>query len=207
MLLIIGAIFQLIGGFLLSIEALGIKEYIEYKNDGVEHHQIRANLFLNATLDNISVFLFVNIIWFLILLKMFKLPLKTSFLLFLIGYFVWKLIISISKQLCKIIYKLRFDLPKNAGCILTIVTFPYVILWVLVYATTQIISMIIEFSDMPVRWFSEKVISRCILYMFVKIYNLLRNMKNDVFKKPVFIGAMFIILGFIYQFLGILLAS
>lgn len=208
MLLIFGLILQLIGGFLLSIEALGIKEYIEYRNDGNDVHYRRANLWLDATFNNISVFLFVNILWLLILLYIFKLPLKASLLLFLIGYSIYKLIIYLLEQLTRLIDKLSLKLPDKAGCIITIILSLYNIVVALVYGAIMFIKIIIKFVlDIPIRYFSEKVISRCILYIFIKIYNLLQETKSDVFKKPIFIGALFIILGFIYQLLGTLLTK
>lgn len=207
LLLIIGLIFQLIGALLVSVEAFGIEEYLKFRNDGVVHHQRWAELSLNATLNNTSVFVFINSLWFVILLFFLKLPLKISISLFLLGYYVWKLIIYISKKLISLIDIISFTLPENPGCLLLLVSAPYYLAWFILYSSINIIVLAIEFGlDIPVRYFSEKIISRSVLFIFTKIYELLKKMKNDAFKKPIYIGVLFIILGFIYQFLGTILS-
>lgn len=207
-LLILGLVFQLIGGILVSIEALGIKEYLEYRDDGVEHHKRCAELSLNATLNNVSVFLSVNIVWYIIIRYIFNLPLKISLSIVLAGYFIWKFTIKISKLLVNFIQKLSFKMPSKAGLIVATLGFIYTLGWAILFFIAKILSMLIEFGlDIPFRYFSEKIVSKLVLYMFIKTYKILESMKNEVFKKPIFIGVLFIVLGFIYQFAGTIIPS
>ncbi|MBU3103068.1 hypothetical protein [Clostridium gasigenes] len=206
-LLVLGLILQLIGGILVSLEAFGIKEYMDYIESDNESNKRHALLELNWIFNNIAVFLFVNLIWFTTLALIFKLPIKVCFILYLFGYFIWKILIVFSKKASSIIYNLIPKYNKDKSIIMQLQNVIISLSLLIIFAAVSLLSMFIEFGlDIPFRYISEKYISKGILYIFKKTYKIITNMKHSMLKKPIIIGILFVLLGFIYQFLGTILS-
>lgn len=205
-LLIIGLIFQLVGGVLISIEAFGIKDYIDYINEGSEHDKRRALLELNAIFNNISVFTFVNLIWFLTLLFYLEIPLKGALCLFLLGYYIWKIIIILSNIMLKHAQSMIPKVSSNDNFFKCLVMFPIVLITSLIYLFIALISLFIEYGlNIPFRYISEKYVSKIILKLFRYACTIINNMKHSKLKKPIILGLLLVFVGFIYQFLGTIL--
>ena len=205
-LIIFGLACNIIGAILISLEAFGIKEFIEKLYDkGTYEHRFVATSYV-AIVNEFSVFVLVNCLWVIALVVFANFPVSLAALLFPVGFFLWKFIVKALKLLSNTIRRLAPKYRKGEGWLKWIAVFLPLLVWAFVFGIISLIHIVAHFGiDLPLRFLAEKVLGKWLLSLFEYIKNILDKSHRTYLKVPILLGAVFLIFGFAYQILGILL--
>lgn len=203
-LIIVGLVCNIIGAVLISLEAFGIKGFIEKLHDTSTHEHRFVFISYVAMINQFSVFVLVNCFWVVGLVVLAKLPVKFASLLFPVGFFVWKFIVKTLEVVRNGIQRIAPRYKKDEGCLKLIIVLPFLMLWAVVFGIVSLLHIVVRFGiDLPPRFFAEKVIGKGLLSLFEYVKAILDKSRRTYLKAPALLGAAFLILGFIYQILGI----
>lgn len=208
-LIIFGLVLNLLGAILISIEAFGASEFIaSMKSDDIITSK-KTEIGFTASINNIFVFVLTWIICFIALrLLVLEFNIVLDFIIAPLGYVVWHLLIKLANWFYTFIasFSPRKILPKEKTFLLKMIDFILLPFWVIILLVAVIIRLTIQYGlDLPLRFVSEKVIRVGIVRLFHKIANTEKEMQKWHFRKPVFVGALLLIGGFIYQIIGTIL--
>jgi len=126
-------------------------------------------------------------------------------------YFGWRLLDYIAERLTDLVKKLG---PKNYiknqkgfllgfGCLAQLLHWT---IWVIPFLVVFIFSLIIRFGlDLPLTYLSEKAVVPIIKQMYELSAKVVAEEEKWKLKSTALIGSIFLIFGFLYQFIGTLL--
>lgn len=199
---------NLIGALLISIEAMGATKFLQAVKSDEKIACRMAQLGFVSAINTISIFVLVWIVSFVILwLLERKFDIVFDLVAAPFGFAVWRLAIKIADWLAR--FTKLLAPPKNLhqrGCLLLILSLFWGLAWAVVFGIASLIYMVIRFAiDLPLRFLGEKVIGAMVMRLFERIDQTVSEMQRWYFKKPVFIGALLLIGGFIYQIIGTVL--
>ncbi len=208
-LIIFGLICNITGAILISLEAFGIKKFIEKLSDkSTYEHRIVAISYV-AMINQFSVFVLVNIFWVVALILLVNLPVSLAALLFPFGFFFWRFVVKILGLLSKTIKTINKLVPKyrkGEGLLKWTVAILALIPWAMSYLAAELIHIVAHFGiDLPLRFLAENVLGKWLLRLFEYIKNVLDKPHRTYLKAPILLGATFLVFGFIYQIVGIIL--
>ncbi len=205
-LIIVGLACNILGAILISLEAFGIKEFIEkLHNESTYEHRLVATSYI-AMVNEFSVFVLVNCLWVIALVVFANFPVSLAALLFPAGFFLWKFIVKTLELLSNTIRRLAPKYRKGEGWLKWIAVFLPLLVWAFVFGFVSLIHIVAHFGiDLPLRFLAEKVLSKWLLSLFEYIKNILDKSHRTHLKAPILFGAALLIFGFVYQLLGITL--
>jgi len=206
-LVLIGLILNFTGALLISIEAIGATEFLQAINGNKKNSRF-AKIDFTSSINTTFVFVLMWILTFLILLVCVdKFGVVEDLLIAPLGFFFWKLSIK-GMDFIQTVLK-SFAPPRSLsekGIILLLVALIWGLVWGIIFLIISLIAIFIQFGiDLPLRFFSEKIIGSYVMRILKKIDRTVQNMQRWYFKKTVFVGAIFLLGGFLYQIIGIAL--
>lgn len=205
-LIIFGLACTIIGAILISLEAFGIKEFIEKLHDeSTYEHRLVATSYI-AMVNKFSVFVLVNCLWVIALVVFANFPVSLAALLFPVGFLLWKFIVKTLELLSNTIRRLAPKYRKGEGWLKWIAVFLPLLVWAFVFGFVSLIHIVAHFGiDLPLRFLAEKVLGKWLLSLFEYIKNILDKSHRTHLKAPILFGAALLIFGFVYQLLGVIL--
>jgi hypothetical protein len=209
LLVLFGTFLGIIGSVLLSIDALGANEFLRsIEKEKTQRFQMTYVGFL-ATINEIFVYLTVSLIGLIALLLITKYNLVISLLIAPIIFFVWKGIIFLSDKFVEFIRKTgpkRINPNDKISCFKMIILFFHAIIWVTPFLIISMIGIIIRFGlDLPLRFLSEHIAVPFVRRLYEYSAKLISEDQKWNLKRTVLIGTLFLLFGFIYQSIGVIL--
>jgi hypothetical protein len=202
--MIVGLILNLTGAILISLAAFGIGEFINNINEQKDSGFQTAKVSYTATINTFFIFMLVNFTCCLFIVLFTRLPVEIVVLLFPFGFFAWKLsviVLGITSSLIR-----RIAPPHKPGRnILVLLLSLFVALgWALLYGFAEILHIAAQFLDLPIRYIAEKIIGRFIFRLFISVDATMRKGHRTGLKVTSLLGAVFLIMGFLYQIVGLI---
>lgn len=209
LLTLFGAVLGMIGSMLLSIDALGAPDFLSSINKEKENTFQLTHIGFLAIINNVFVYLAVSILSCFILLILFRINVVLSLLLAPFVYFVWKSIIYLTDKIVNLVQKLgprKTKTEEKYSCSFLIIRLIHSLVWSVPFALVSIIRIVIRFGlDLPLRFISEHVAVPTVKRFYEASAKLVVDDKKWHLKRTVLIGTLFLLFGFIYQFIGVLL--
>ena len=209
LLVLFGTALGMIGSLLLSIDALGAQDFLASMDAEKEKPFQMTYVGFLAIINNIFVYLAVSIFGFLVLLILSRNNIVLSLLFAPFIYFAWKGVIYVSDQVVHLFRKLAprtLEMGKKSSCLFVIIRLIHAIIWIIPFALVSIIGMIIRFGlDLPLRFISERLAVPFVKWFYEASARLVTQDKKWHLKRTVIIGTLFLLFGFIYQFIGVIL--
>ena len=205
-LIVAGLVCNIIGALLISLEAFGIRGFIEKVHDTSTGEHRFVSLSYVAMINNFSVFILANCGWAVVLLVVANIPVTFAALLFPLGFFVWKLLVNILQVSYNVVQRCAPKYREGEGCLKLIIVLPFLLLWVVVFALIGLLHIGVRFGvDLPLRFLGEKAIGKALLAVFEHVKRILETSDQTYLKAPMLLGAAFLVAGFAYQILGTVL--
>jgi len=207
-LVVFGLGLNFVGALLISIEAVGATEFVKALKSERKIEKRLANTSFISTINTTFIFILVWIITFSLLLAFVsKLSVVEDLLIAPLGFFLWKLSIKFTKF---IEYLVKFVAPPRSFCekgfVCLLISLVWGLLWAILFLFVSLIVILVRYGiDLPLRFFSEKVIGFLVMLILKKVDETVRDMKHWYFKGPVFVGVVFLLGGFLYQIIGTIL--
>jgi hypothetical protein len=204
-----GQVLNLLGGLLLTIDAIGAAAFIDKVDNESDALNARmAKLGYTASINSIFVYVIVCFLGLVVLALMLPKPnIVLAFLFAPFTYFVWKSAVylgKVTRQLINLLSPAR--LPKPQGFFARSIHSIIVIPWVFLYLAAFAVVTCIEFGiDLPVRFFSEKVVGAMLLRVLRSTARVQQAEERFHFRRNAFGGLMLLIAGFGYQALATVL--
>ncbi|NQE06822.1 hypothetical protein C5S32_13200 [ANME-1 cluster archaeon GoMg1] len=195
LLIIVGLVYNIIGAVLISLEAFGIREFIEKTHDTSTHEHRFVYISYVAMINQFSVFVLVNCCWVVGLIVLATFPVSFTSLLFPVGFFVWKFIVKILEIMRNSIQRFAPKYRKGEGCLKLIIVFPFLMLLAVIFGIVSLLHIGMQFGiDLPLRFFAEKVIGKGLLSLFEYVKEILDKSRRTYLKAPSLLGAALLVL-------------
>ena len=209
LLVLFGTALGMIGSILLSIDALGAQDFLASLDKEKDKPFQMTHIGFLAIINNIFVYLAVSVFGFFVLLILSRINIVLSFFLAPFIYFVWNGVIFLSDKVVKLIQKLgprKLKVGEKSSCLLLIAQLIHWLIWAVPFALVSIIGMIIKFGlDIPLRFISEQLAVPFVKWFYEASSKLVTEDKKWHLKRTVLVGTLFLLFGFIYQFIGVIL--
>jgi len=211
-LTLFGSFLGIIGSILLSIDALGAPDFLSaLKAEEKKGIQMTQLGFL-ALINEIVVYLSISLIGFVVLLFISRGSLIASLIFTPLIYFAWKTIIYITEKLAEFVkwlgppHYLRVQgLLRSLGCMIQLIHF---LIWISPFLITSLLAFLVRFGlDLPLRFFSEKMIVPLVKRFYALSAKAIAEEQRWRFKANALVGSLFILFGFLYQFISVLMAT
>ena len=201
-LALFGLFLNIVGAFLLAMEALGASELLDSLKNEREQGLRMTQIGYYATLNQLLFFVLLWLISFFVLLIVLPKPnLVPSLLVAPFVYFVWKFIVILSELLYKIVDKAG---PKKyirgSGFFALFRSLVLSFFWVVIFSIVTLFWMVVKFGvKLPLVFFSEKLIAPRALDVFARIAEKDHKERRFHVKSRAIYGIALLLLGFIYQ--------
>ncbi len=209
LLVLFGTVLGMIGSIFLSIDALGAQDFLASLDKEKDKPFQTTQIGFFAIINNIFVYLVISAFGFFVLLMLSQINIVLSLLLAPFVYFAWSGIIYLSEKVVNLVGKLgprKLRKDEKSSCLFLIVQLVHGLIWAIPFALVSIIALIIKFGlDIPLRMVSEKLVAPFVKRLYQASAKLVAEDIKWHLKRMVLIGTLFLLFGFIYQFIGVIL--
>jgi len=207
-LVVFGLGLNFVGALLISIEAIGATKFIRAIEQEEEIGKRLAHTSFISTINKTFVFVSVWIVTFLLLWAFVdEFSVVEDSLIAPLGFVFWKLSIKgteLVQSLVKSVAPPR-GLCEKGGFFL-LIALVWGLAWGALFLVVSITAIFVRFGiDLPLRFFSEKVVGFCVMRILRNVDQTVRDMQRWYFKRTVFTGVIFLLGGFLYQIIGTIL--
>jgi hypothetical protein len=211
LLTLFGSVLGIIGSLILGVDALGAPDFLAALKAQKEKGIQMAHIGFLALVNRTFIYLFISVIGFIIVLILSQGKIVVSLIVAPFIYFGWRLLDYIAERLTNLVKKLG---PKNyienqkgfllgLGCLAQLLHW---VIWAIPFLVVFIFSIIIRFGlDLPLTYLSEKAVVPIIKQMYELSAKVVAEEERWKLKSTALIGSVFLIFGFLYQFIGTLL--
>ncbi len=210
-LTLFGSVLGIIGSILLSVDALGAPDFLAaLKAEEKKGVQMTQTGFL-ALINEIVVYLSISLMGFVLLLFISRGFLIASLIFAPLIYFAWKTIVYITEKLAELVKRLGppnrlrgQGLLRSLGCLIQLI---HLLVWILPFLVMSLLALLVRFGlDIPLRFFSEKLIVPLVKRLYELSAKAIVEEQRWRFKANALVGSLFILFGFLYQFIATLIA-
>lgn len=211
LLTLFGSVLGIIGSLILGIDALGAPDFLAALKVQKEKGIQMAHIGFLALVNKTFIYLFISVIGFTIAVILFQGKIVASLIVAPFVYFGWRLLDYIAERLTNLVKRLG---PKNyienqkgfllgLGCLVQLLHW---VIWAVPFLLVFMFSLIIRFGlDLPLTYLSEKAVVPIIKQMYELSAKVVAEEEKWKLKSTALIGSIFLIFGFLYQFIGTLL--
>ncbi len=211
LLTLFGSVLGIIGSLILGIDALGAPDFLAALKAQKEKGIQMAHIGFLALVNRTFIYLFISVIGFIVVLILLQGKIVISLIVAPFIYFGWRLLDYIAERLTHLVKRLG---PKNyienrkgfllgLGCLVQLLHWA---IWAVPFLVVFIFSIIIRFGlDLPLTYLSEKAVVPIIKQMYELSAKVVAEEERWKLKSTALIGSVFLVFGFLYQFIGTLL--
>jgi hypothetical protein len=205
-----GAILGIVGSVLLTVDALGAPDFLAALSSEQVAVQRMARLGFRAMLNRTFLYIMVSLISFLVTLAIIRDDLVLALLLAPWPYFGWQALAWASKKFQGLVQGWSPAYQRGhtgwravLGCLGWLISWPP---WAIVFTFAFLTASLIDFGvTIPLYSISERVIEPLVERLYQATAKAVNEEKRWHFKRNAFVGTLFILFGFLYQFLASLI--